>query len=189
MHSTRQFTSSPSHLNSSVTSPNQFSAFKNAVASTSAANASAFSLGMPRTNSPPPLESRSNAIDITPTSARLPLFTHSVSNSLSLPSLPPIRPLHYASLITKEAAHAELARTIADLTRSLAIVETGLTDILDGGHHNTIQEEIEDMMDGMTSDSESAAATEPAPLDIPAPALLRSKSPRFKPVFAVGEAQ
>ncbi|KAF8070235.1 Pkinase-domain-containing protein [Lyophyllum atratum] len=149
VYNTRHFLSSPSSLSSSVTSNSadthrQYSAFRDAASST----ASSFSLGLPRSQSPPPL--RRNLTE--------PLFSAALSErgsaharktslgttATSTPLLgPPIRPLDYSKLITDENTFSELARTIDDLTHWLTAVEVGLTGMLDKVYTNTIEEEQE----------------------------------------------
>jgi protein-serine/threonine kinase len=67
---------------------------------------------------------------------------------------PQIRPLDYLSLITHESTHAELARTIEDLTKWLSVVEIGLSGMLETTHTDTIEEEQE-----VNSDIEDEHAT------------------------------
>ncbi|KAJ7733783.1 STE/STE20/YSK protein kinase [Mycena maculata] len=123
--------------------------------SPSAVGLSSFSLGLPRTSSPPPFEQR-NPTDI----PYPPSYPRSHRQSLSFTSMssftavgPPIRPLDYTALITSESTHLELARTIDDLSQWLSIVETGLGNMLDMTYASTIEEEQE----GSTTDPEDEA--------------------------------
>lgn len=78
------------------------------------------------------------------------------------PSGPQIRPLDYASLITHESTHTELARTIEDLTQWLSIVEVGLGGMLDLSYTDTIEEEQEvpsDLEDGETASRRLESST------------------------------
>jgi hypothetical protein len=43
-----------------------------------------------------------------------------------------------------EGTHAELARTVDDLTQWLSVVEVGLSEMLDNSGEDTIEEEQED---------------------------------------------
>lgn len=54
-----------------------------------------------------------------------------------------MRSLDYAALINQKSTHAELARTIDDLAQWLAVVEVGLSGMLETGHSDTIEEEQE----------------------------------------------
>jgi len=47
-------------------------------------------------------------------------------------------------MLSHEAAHIELARTVDDLTQWLSIVEVGLIGMLDKINEDTIEEEQED---------------------------------------------
>jgi len=47
-------------------------------------------------------------------------------------------------MLSHEGTHAELARTVADLTKWLSVVEVGLSGMLDTAGENTIAEEQED---------------------------------------------
>ncbi|KAJ3976395.1 Pkinase-domain-containing protein [Lentinula raphanica] len=155
----RIFSSSPSHLNTSTTtnpSPAPFvhPNFKDA--------GSSFSLGLPRTSSPPPFDLRSAPVDMT--SSMYPsgrAYTHHPSPSVgSITSLsgqsvvPILRPLDYSTLVSVESTQAELARTIDDLAKCLSIVETGLTSMLDTVYANAIEEEQEESVEGNITDAE-----------------------------------
>jgi hypothetical protein len=70
------------------------------------------------------------------------------------------RPLDYAALTSREATHTELTKTIDDLTRSLAAVESGLSLMLDTLHAETIEEEQEDGYLESISQSHSPSALE-----------------------------
>ncbi|KAJ3737313.1 Pkinase-domain-containing protein [Lentinula guzmanii] len=155
----RIFTPSPSHLNSSTTfnpspAPFSHSIFKDVNSS--------FSLGLPRTSSPPSFDLRSAPVDMTSSmypSSRA--HTHHPSSSLaSLTSLsgssviPILRPLDYSTLVSVESTQAELARTINDLSKCLSVVEMGLSSMLDTVYADTIEEEQEEMAEGVITDSE-----------------------------------
>ncbi|KAJ7188372.1 Pkinase-domain-containing protein [Mycena filopes] len=108
-----------------------------------------FSLGLPRTSSPPPFESRhaTEPPHHTPYS-RSHRQSSSFASISSISSVgPAIRPLDYAALITSESTHTELARTIDDLSQWLSIVENGLGNMLDMTYASTIAEEQESMTD------------------------------------------
>ncbi|KAJ7072419.1 Pkinase-domain-containing protein [Mycena amicta] len=124
-YSPRTFVASASQLGTSTLPDNstQYSAFREAASTSNMP----FSLGLPRTSSPPALEPR----------------TH--RQSASLTSLgPAIRPLDYAALIPGENTHSELARTIDHLSQWLSILETGLANMLDTLiYASTITEEQE----------------------------------------------
>ncbi|KAG7441642.1 uncharacterized protein BT62DRAFT_974550 [Guyanagaster necrorhizus] len=114
------------------------------------AAASSFILGLPRTSSPPPLDTRPE-----------PLLSggHSRSESnlpaaLSSPILPSLRPLDFSTLVGAHQTRAELARTIEDLSRCLAVVEVGLNGMLDNVRGDAIEEEQEDsFVDGSYADT------------------------------------
>ncbi|KAK0455689.1 Pkinase-domain-containing protein [Desarmillaria tabescens] len=149
--STRNFSPTPSHLNPSTTyTPYPFSAqnstFKDA------ATSSSFILGLPRTSSPPPLDMRPEP----PTSRHSRSESHLVNlpTSLSSPILPSLRPLDYSALVGADQTRAELARTIEDLSRCLAVVEVGLNGMLDSVRGDAIEEEQEDsFVDGSYADT------------------------------------
>ncbi|KAF5385865.1 hypothetical protein D9615_002457 [Tricholomella constricta] len=149
VYNARNFLASPSSLNFSVTSSNadthrQYSAFRDAASSA----ATSFSLGLPPSQSPPPL--RRIATE-PPFSASLSERGGAHARKISLgtatastPSLgPPVRPLNYSKLITDENTYSELARTIDDLTQWLTVVEVGLSGMLDKVYTDTIEEEQE----------------------------------------------
>ncbi|KAJ7783031.1 Pkinase-domain-containing protein [Mycena metata] len=116
----------------------------------------AFSLGLPRTSSPPPFESR-HATEPPHHAA----YSRSHRQSSSLASIssissvgPAIRPLDYAALITSESTHTELARTIDDLSQWLSIVENGLGNMLDmTTYASTIAEEQEGSLTDIEDDA------------------------------------
>ncbi|KDQ57543.1 hypothetical protein JAAARDRAFT_95250, partial [Jaapia argillacea MUCL 33604] len=55
---------------------------------------------------------------------------------------PPIRPLDMEALmVSHEATHAELARTVDELAQWLSVVETGLGHMLDKASEDIIEEE------------------------------------------------
>ncbi|KAJ7078944.1 Pkinase-domain-containing protein [Mycena belliarum] len=153
-YSPRTFIPSASQLGTSMipatpeNSVQQYPAFREAAS----AALGSFSLGLPRTSSPPPSELRS-ATDQSSSSRshRQSLSFNSISSISSVG--PPIRPLDYAALITSESTHAELARTIDDLSQWLSIVENGLGNMLDMSYASTIEEEQE----GSTGDPEDEA--------------------------------
>lgn len=129
-YGSRNFLPSPSQLSSVTSVPSdstrQYSVFRDA-----ASSATSFSLGLPRSSPPPDLRRT--------VTEPLPLSTP-ITSTLTGPQ---IRPLDYLSLITHESTHAELARTIEDLTQWLSLVEIGLGGILETTHTNTIEEEKE----------------------------------------------
>lgn len=129
-YGSRNFLPSPSQLSSVTSVPpdstRQYSAFRDA-----ASSATSFSLGLPRSSSPPDL--RRTVTEPLPSSTP-------ITSTLTGPQ---IRPLDYLSLITHESTHAELARTIEDLTQWLSLVEVGLSGMLETTHNNTIEEEKE----------------------------------------------
>ncbi|KAJ7497186.1 Pkinase-domain-containing protein [Mycena latifolia] len=151
-YSPRTFVPSASQLGTSTvpvtpeTSTQHYPAFRDAA---SAALGSSFSLGLPRTSSPPPSELPHQSSY--PRSHRQSLSFNSISSISSVG--PPVRPLDYTALITNESTHTELARTIDDLSQWLSIVETGLGNMLDMSYASTIEEEQE----GSTSDPEDEA--------------------------------
>lgn len=58
---------------------------------------------------------------------------------------PPIRPLDLAPLMhSHEATHSELARTVDELQQWMAVVEAGLTQMLERPSQDTIEEEQEE---------------------------------------------
>lgn len=69
--------------------------------------------------------------------------------------MPVLRPLDYSTLSTVESTHAELTRTIDDLTKCLSVVETGLTSMLDTVYADAIEEEQEETADAAMIDNES----------------------------------
>jgi protein-serine/threonine kinase len=132
-YSSRVFAPSLSTLSSSVPST-EASAVRNIAAS---ASVSTTSLGLPHANSPPlsdPSYSYSNN-----TSS----FNSGAPNGSFGPA---IRPLDFGALmLSHEGTHAELARTVADLTQWLSVVEVGLSGMLDtAADEDTIAEEQED---------------------------------------------
>ncbi|KAE9395007.1 Pkinase-domain-containing protein [Gymnopus androsaceus JB14] len=149
----RIFTPSPSHLYSSTTF--------NPPAPMSAQPHKDHQLS--RTSSPPSFDLRSAPVDMTssmyPPSHSYPqsrAHSHKPSSSLaSISSLPGSSPLDYSTLLSVESTHAELARTIDDLTKCLSVVETGLTGMLDTVYVDAIEEEQEETADAMISDSET----------------------------------
>ncbi|KAF5391913.1 hypothetical protein D9757_001748 [Collybiopsis confluens] len=159
MANARVFTPSPSHLNSSTT----FNASALLPQSNLKENGVPFSLGLPRTSSPPSFDLRSTPVDITSFPySQSHTYSHNLSSSLasitSLPGssvLPILRPLDYSVLGSVESTQAELARTIDDLSKCLSVVETGLTSMLETVYANTIEEEQEDTVDTVMTDSEA----------------------------------
>lgn len=81
------------------------------------------------------------AQDTLPTSASAPLPE---TSSLSL-AAPPIRPLDFSAFVTSsEETHVELARTVDDLSKWLAVVEGGLAALLERtAGAGVIEEEME----------------------------------------------
>jgi protein-serine/threonine kinase len=131
-YSSRAFAPSLSTLSSSVPST-EASAVRNIAAS---ASASTTSLGLPHANSPPlsdPSYSYSNNTSFN-------------SGAPNVSFRPAIRPLDFGALmLSHEGTHAELARTVADLTQWLSVVEVGLSGMLDtAADEDTIAEEQED---------------------------------------------
>ena len=60
---------------------------------------------------------------------------------------PPLRPLDLAPLMhSHEATHTELARTVDELQQWMAVVEAGLTQMLERPSQDTIEEEQEDVV-------------------------------------------
>ncbi|KAJ7680224.1 Pkinase-domain-containing protein, partial [Mycena polygramma] len=155
-YSPRNFIPSVSQLGTSTlpatpeSSAQQYPAFREAAL----APLASFSLGLPRTSSPPPIDHR-NATDLHHSSySRSHRQSSSLASMSSISSVgPPVRPLDYTALITSESTHAELARTIDDLSQWLSIVESGLGNMLDMTYASTIAEEQE----GSTSDPEDEA--------------------------------
>ncbi|KII92284.1 hypothetical protein PLICRDRAFT_103827 [Plicaturopsis crispa FD-325 SS-3] len=65
---------------------------------------------------------------------------------------PTTRPLDYtAILVSHEATHIELARTVDDLTQWLSVVEVGLTGMLEKAFEDTIEEEQEGLPEASVS--------------------------------------
>ncbi|KAJ7132870.1 Pkinase-domain-containing protein [Mycena crocata] len=152
-YSPRTFIPSASQLGTSTipatpeSSTQQYPAFRDAAS----AAMSSFSLGLPRTSSPPPFEPRSADIPHQGSFSRSHRQSLSFTSISSISSVgPPIRPLDYTALITSESTHTELARTIDDLSQWLSIVENGLGNMLDMTYASTIEEEQE----GSTTDPE-----------------------------------
>lgn len=152
------------------TSATQYSAFREAVSSSS----NSFSLGLPRTSSPPHLD-RTLPPDSSTSSNRMRSQSHHPSSSLTSSSSitdigPAVRPLDYTTLITTESTQAELARTIDDLSQWLSVVEIGLSSMLDMTYANTIEEEQEegiptdDEFDEIPTDESMEAEPVPMPL-------------------------
>ncbi|KAJ7262278.1 kinase-like domain-containing protein [Mycena haematopus] len=162
-YSPRLFVPSASQLGMSTipatpdSNTQQYPAFREAVA----APLASFSLGLPRTSSPPPFEPRTDA----PHSTSYPRSHRQTSSLASISSItsvgPALRPLDYTALITNESTHTELARTIDDLSQWLSIVETGLGNMLEMTYASTIAEEQE----GPTSDPEDEAPSFEQPSD------------------------
>ncbi|KAJ4488418.1 hypothetical protein J3R30DRAFT_932575 [Lentinula aciculospora] len=150
----RIYTPSPSHLNSSTTfnPPFNYSNLKD--------TSSTFSLGLPRTSSPPSFDLRSAPVDMTSSMYPSRAYNHHASSSLASISfssgsfvMPVLRPLDYSTLASVESTQIELARTIDDLSKCLTVVETGLTSMLDTVYADTIEEEQEEMVDGVNTDT------------------------------------
>ncbi|KAF7321282.1 STE/STE20/YSK protein kinase [Mycena kentingensis (nom. inval.)] len=162
-YSPRPFIPSPSQLATSSTLPDNpapdLSAFQNAAM----AAHTPFSLGLPLRTSPPPLDGRTAAEPQHP--HHQPIHSHirthkqhhpssSFASISSLSSLgPPIRPLDYGALMTSENTHAELARTIDDLSQWLVIVEKGLGNMLDTSIYASV---IAEEQEGTSTESEDA---------------------------------
>jgi hypothetical protein len=51
-------------------------------------------------------------------------------------------------MVSHDATHAELAKTVDDLTQWLSVVEIGLIGMLDRANEDTIEEEIENVVVG-----------------------------------------
>ncbi|RDB16854.1 Serine/threonine-protein kinase KIC1 [Hypsizygus marmoreus] len=82
----------------------------------------------------------------------------STNTSTSMPLLgPPVRQLDYSRLISEDNTHAELARTIDDLTQWLSVVEVGLNGMLEKEYADTIEEEQEVSSDLEAEDSTLAS--------------------------------
>lgn len=123
----RNFVPSPSALSSAIGPSENLSSFKEAVNASAVNTSASFSLGFPRSHSPTPLE---------------PLFNG-----------PVLRPLDYSDLMgSDENTHAELSKTVDDLTRWLSVVELGLTGMLDPLGTDTIEEEEEGLSTFATED-------------------------------------
>jgi hypothetical protein len=56
-------------------------------------------------------------------------------------------------MLSKERTHAELARTVDDLTQWLSVVEVGLVNVLDRGNGDTIEEEQEEAISDREEES------------------------------------
>ncbi|KAL0063282.1 kinase that interacts with cdc31p [Marasmius tenuissimus] len=158
----RTFTPSPSHLNPSIALASPSILQQNPKEGANGA-ISSFTLGLPRTNSPPSLEHDepshfpSPAFQFTShirsySNSHHPSTSMTSNSSLngilsSVPSgLPPLRVLDFNALSTVESTHSELARTIDDLAKCLAVVEAGLTGMLElqNTYVGPIEEEQED---------------------------------------------
>jgi protein-serine/threonine kinase len=145
-YSSRSFIPSPSTLSSSVTVPDFASQFAG-----------------PRPNSPSSPETHINS----PPSIPQP-YTYSHSRNLSsslnanasnLALGPPLRPFDYGQvLLSNEGTHAELARTVDDLSKWLSAVEVGLTGLLDKAYEDTIEEEDQEDLVRETHDSENSGS-------------------------------
>jgi protein-serine/threonine kinase len=61
-------------------------------------------------------------------------------------------------MLSHEGTHAELARTVTDLTQWLSVVEVGLSGMLDTPGEDTIAEEQEDRPSGEERPDTSRAA-------------------------------
>ncbi|KAG5635217.1 hypothetical protein H0H81_012021 [Sphagnurus paluster] len=159
VYNARNFFPSPSSLSSSVTSAGsadghrQYSAFRDAASSA----ASSFSLGLPPSQSPPPLRRTVTepplSVPISSGNVHTRKISLGTAGTLTLHG-PPIRPLDYSRLITEDNTYSELARTIDDLTQWLTVVEAGLNGMLDKVYADTIEEEQE-----VTSDFEDEQVT------------------------------
>lgn len=117
-----------------------------------AASGTSFTLGLPRTSSPPPEFRRHGH---RPSSS-------SITSLQSLGSGPIVRPLDYTALVRDGSTHAELARTIEELGQWLAVVETGLGNVLDSAFEDIIEEEdweAEDSSSGPDQSSDDAGAS------------------------------
>ncbi|CAK5281475.1 unnamed protein product [Mycena citricolor] len=133
-YSPRIFAPGSSQLASSSTVPSTPEHAVNRPVFTGLSN-TPFSLGLPKSASPPPMLSE-------------PLHSRSHRPTTSFASIstlgPVIRPLDFAAVIDSENTHAELGRAIEDLSQWLAIVETGLSTMLDPTPYaSTIAEEQE----------------------------------------------
>ncbi|OCH88887.1 Pkinase-domain-containing protein [Obba rivulosa] len=83
---------------------------------------------------------------------------------------PSIRPLDFGSImLSHDATHGELARTVDELSQWLSIVENGLTQLLDADNRDTIAEEREqEEATGETSDRDFAPHFKTPPSSLPA---------------------
>lgn len=148
-YSSRAFAPSPSMLSSFITST-EGSGLRGLTAST---NASTTSLSLPRTHSPPSSDSFHSYSYNNASSS----FNSSASSNLLGPV---IRPLDFGAVMTShEVTHAELARTVDDLTQWLSVVEVGLSRMLDFAGEDTIAEEQEDYALNVESPAEISRAT------------------------------
>lgn len=130
-YNSRVFAPSPSALSSSIILSD-----KSALGSS--ANASISSVGLSRNHSPPLSNPSHSYFHNTNSSS----FNSSGFSNLIGPS---IRPLDFGALMTShDGTHAELAKTVEDLTQWLSIVEVGLSTMLDFTDEDTIAEEQED---------------------------------------------
>ncbi|KAL1744670.1 STE/STE20/YSK protein kinase [Schizophyllum fasciatum] len=118
------------------------------------ASGASFTLGLPRTSSPPPEFRRHGH---RPSSS-------SITSIQSLGNGPPVRPLDYAALVRDGSTHSELARTIEELGQWLSVVETGLGSVLDSAFEDIIEEEggdweAEDSSSGPDMSSDDAGSS------------------------------
>jgi len=131
-YSPRAFTPSPSTLN--AVAPTEVSNVRNVP---TPANASTTSLGLAHTNSPPLSDPPQPYSYDTPSSLNFGASNGSLG--------PAIRPLDFGALmLSREGTHTELARTVADLSQWLSVVEVGLSGMLDTAGEDTIAEEQEE---------------------------------------------
>lgn len=156
----RVFAPSPSLLSSSIVPPQDagnHATFNDGASTSGISTSAAFNLGLPRTSSPPPFDSRSTSTGYEPISHQIQTqHTHNTSiTSSAISSGPPIRPLEYTSaILSHENTHSELARTVEDLTKWLAVVEVGLIGMLEKVNTDTIEEEQEEFDDDQDQDQE-----------------------------------
>lgn len=128
-----------------------------------------------RSNSPFPSDSRTGPDDILASNSHSRAHSHDAqyySHSRSLSSSftavhpigggsgPPIAPLDFASIIlSHDKTHASLAKTVSELSQWLAVVESGLSDLLDPDDEvATIHEEHEGFFDGYDSPRDLASS-------------------------------
>ncbi|KAL0569807.1 kinase that interacts with cdc31p [Marasmius crinis-equi] len=177
----RTFTPSPSHLNPLIAQPSPLIPQQQPSKDGPNTAPPSFTLGLLRTSSPPPLDhdlpQPSSSVPPPSSHSRSYSSSHHPSTSLTSNSsvngimgsppfsLPILRPVDFSALVTAESTHGELARTIDDLAKCLAVVEAGLTGMLevqntfvgpieeeqeDLGHLGGIDDTLSDLLAGVT---------------------------------------